>query len=250
MVEKNCTASLGLLGIFLALGLIGAAFVLGIQFKNLRSLGSIEVKGLAEEKFSADLAEWTVGSNIRGADYAEALKKIKEKQPILRNFLTDQGFSDTEIIVNNEEIKPYYEKYVDKEGGTHQSQKGFIASQQIVMTSKDLLKIEKARQAILNFKAQNEFVTYESPQYLLSKLEEIKHSLIAKATQDAHKRAEEFAKTGAVKVGAMREASQGSFNILSNIGNQEGDSWGGEYNKDTVDKHVRLVVTIKYGIEP
>lgn len=250
MTENNNSKSMGVLGILLALGLVCAAFVLGNQFKNLRTQGSIEVKGLAEEKRSSDLAEWSVGASVWGADYAQALKNIKENTPLVSKFLSTQGFTDSEIVVGAETIEPSYEKFIDDKGQSHRRQNGFTGSQNIVATSADLAKIETARQAILDFKAKNDFVTFQSPQYLLSNLEEIKHTLIAKATEDAYKRAAEFAKTGNAKVGAMRKASQGAFNIMSsNVADQEGDSWGGIYDKSTVDKQVRLVVTIEYGIE-
>lgn len=251
MVEKNSNSkSMGTLGFLLALGLICAAFVLGNQFKNLRTQGSIEVKGLAEEKRSSDLVEWNVGANIRGTDYAEALKNIKEKAPLVTQFLTSQQFTDSEIAVGAPTISPYYEEFTDDNGNHRTRKNGFMGEQSIVITSKDLTKIEKARQTILDFKAKNDFVTFQTPQYLLSNLEEIKHTLIAKATEDAYKRATEFAKTDRTKVGKMRKASQGAFNIMSsNVANQEGDSWGGVYDKSTIDKQVRLVVTIEYGIE-
>jgi len=51
MSEKNQTSSLPVLGVLLALGLMAAAFILGVQFKNLRQPGTITVKGVAEEKF-------------------------------------------------------------------------------------------------------------------------------------------------------------------------------------------------------
>ena len=50
--------------------------------------------------------------------------------------------------------------------------------------------------------------------------------------------------------GMMRSASQGAFNILSATSTDNDDSdYGGTYNKDTIDKKVRLVVTIEYGID-
>ena len=85
---------------------------------------------------------------------------------------------------------------------------------------------------------------------MLSNLETIKRDLIAQATADAQVRAEEFAKSGNTKVGMMRSASQGAFNILSaTSADNDASDYGGTYTKDTIDKKVRLVVTIEYGID-
>ena len=127
---------------------------------------------------------------------------------------------------------------------------GYTAKQTLTVSSRDLPRIQKALAALQNLKAQNEAYTFEQPQYLLSNLETIKRDLIAQATADAQVRAEEFAKSGNTKVGMMRSASQGAFNILSATSTDNDDSdYGGTYNKDTIDKKVRLVVTIEYGID-
>ena len=55
--------------------------------------------------------------------------------------------------------------------------------------------------------------------------------------------------TGGAAVGAMRSASQGSFNIYADGGEGSSDDYGGVYDKSTIGKNVRLVVTIEYGID-
>ena len=66
-------------------------------------------------------------------------------------------------------------------------------------------------QAIRNLRAKNDFIEFSEPQYLLGNLETIKRDLITQATEDAQKRAVEFAKTGGGKVGAMRSMTTPLF---------------------------------------
>jgi hypothetical protein len=66
--------------------------------------------------------------------------------------------------------------------------------------------------------------------------------------QNSKVRAGEFAKSGDVKVGRMRSASQGAFYILPAAGDQDVSDWGGSYDKSTVDKIARVVVTVDYAI--
>ena len=119
----------------------------------------------------------------------------------------------------------------------------------VTVNTKKLDKIQTAEQAIRNLRAKNDFIEFSEPQYLLGNLETIKRDLITQATEDAQKRAVEFAKTGGGKVGAMRSASQGSFNIYSDNGPGEDEDYGGTYDKSTIGKQVRLVVTIECAIE-
>ena len=237
-------------GIILALGLIAAAFVLGTQFKNLKQSGTITVKGLAEAPYKANLAQIQMGVSAWGQDYAGALANGKNDFKALQQFVASKGFSISSQNVTPISVEPYNEDYVDEQGQTRTRQNGYKATQTLSISSQELNKITNMLAQVQNYRISHESVTFEKPQYLLNDLEKIKHDLIAKATDDANKRAEEFAKTGHAKVGVMRSASQGSFNILDAHNPDTDDSdYGGTYNKDGVDKLVRLVVTIDYAIE-
>jgi hypothetical protein len=237
-------------GIILAIGLIAAAFVLGTQFKNLKQSGTITVKGLAEAPYKANLAQIQMGVSAWGQDYAGALANGKTDFKALQQFVASKGFSVSSQNVTPISVEPYNEDYVDEQGQTRTRQNGYKATQTLSISSQELNKITNMLAQVQNYRISHESVTFEKPQYLLNDLEKIKHDLIAKATDDANKRAEEFAKTGHAKVGVMRSASQGSFNILDAHNPDSDDSdYGGTYDKDGVDKLVRLVVTIDYAIE-
>jgi len=237
-------------GIILALGLIAAAFVLGTQFKNLKQSGTITVKGLAEAPYKANLAQIQMGVSAWGQDYAGALANGKNDFKALQQFVASKGSSVSSQNVTPISVEPYNEDYVDEQGQTRTRQNGYKATQTLSISSQELNKITNMLAQVQNYRISHESVTFEKPQYLLNDLEKIKHDLIAKATDDANKRAEEFAKTGHAKVGVMRSASQGSFNILDAHNPDTDDSdYGGTYDKDGVDKLVRLVVTIDYAIE-
>lgn len=237
-------------GIILAIGLIAAAFVLGTQFKNLKQSGTITVKGLAEAPYKANLAQIQMGVSAWGQDYASALANGKNDFKALQQFVASKGFSVSSQNVTPISVEPYNEDYVDEQGQTRTRQNGYKATQTLSISSQQLNKITNMLAQVQNYRISHESVTFEKPQYLLNDLEKIKHDLIAKATDDANKRAEEFAKTGHAKVGVMRSASQGSFNILDAHNPDSDDSdYGGTYDKDGVDKLVRLVVTIDYAIE-
>ena len=237
-------------GAILAMGLVVAAFVLGSQFKNLKQSGTITVKGLAEAPYKADLAQMQMGVSAWGQDYAGALANGKNDFKALQQFVASKGFSVSSQNVTPISVEPYNEDYVDEQGQTRTRQNGYKATQTLSISSQELNKITNMLAQVQNYRISHESVTFEKPQYLLNDLEKIKHDLIAKATDDANKRAEEFAKTGHAKVGVMRSASQGSFNILDAHNPDTDDSdYGGTYDKDGVDKLVRLVVTIDYAIE-
>ncbi len=252
MENKTITSkSLWVFALILSLGFVISAAVIGYAFKQSnRSQNSISVKGLSEKPIKADSARWeikvqtpTVSNSI-----PEAYQLLDQNIKALQAFFVEQGFKATDLQQGNKSSQSYYEEVQDVDGKTRREFKGYIAMQSIVISSRDIQKIEKA--------AKNAYLMDEKglsidqkPEYLVSNLEEIKMSLIANATQNAHSRANEFAKVGGVKVGTMRSASQGAFYILPESGSDEDSDYGGAYDKATINKIARVVVTINYAID-
>lgn len=235
--------------VILAIGLVLSAFILGSQFKHLKPTGSITVKGLAEANYQADLAQMQMGISTWGEDYATALRQGQQDFKQLQKFVSQKGFALEQQHITPIHVEAHYEDYTDEHGNYRSRQNGYKATQQLSISSSEMQKVSQMLDLIQEYRINHDFVTFENPQYLLSNLESIKHDLIGKATEDANKRAEQFAKTGKAKVGTMKSASQGSFNILNPNKADEDSEYGGSYDKDSIDKLVRLVVTIDYHIE-
>jgi len=247
-MERSRTAILP--AAVLAAGLIIAAFVLGSQLKHIGSgRDSIVVKGLAEKPIKADRVEWTVGVKVYADTFGATLALLRKERPLLDAFLEQQGISSDTRLASAEAVEPHMETVESPEGRYREVQKGFVGTQDVVVRSQDLAKIAGASKAVLEFKAGGRPVVYSSPLYLVSDLEAVKMSLIGDATRNAQTRAEEFARNGGVKVGTMSSASQGSFYILAAGANGEANDYGGVYDKSTVDKLARVVVTIEYRID-
>lgn len=233
----------------IAAGLVGGAWTLGSQFGRLRETGVITVKGLAEAEYRASLGTWRVGISAWGADYGAAMRENEKQYAVLKTFLQEQGFTEAELNAREMSVSRHMEEYTDAEGKQQTRHNGYTAERDFAVSTKDLDKLAKVQSAVLALRADNETVTFGSPDYYLEDLETIKRTLISRATEDAKVRAEEFAKSGNMKVGAMQSASQGTFDIQSaSPSGESADDYGGSYDTSTVDKKVRLVVTIQYRI--
>lgn len=248
--QKRFLSAMTILGLLLAIGMSSAAFILGVQAKRAVSgQQSITVKGLAEKPIQADSAEWTITIGVTSDTQANALTALADELKVVQAFLDKQGLDQSTWTIDVETIAPHYEEIFIKDM-PRQVQKGFDAYQNIRINTKDLAKITAANKAFLQLKADNHPVNAQPPSYLVSNLEAIKMSLIADATKNARSRATEFVKQDGVKVGVMKSASQGAFYILPVGGADDSDnSYGGVYDKSTIDKTARVVVTIVYNIE-
>lgn len=236
--------------IIFSVALIVAAAILGYQVKQVGGgRESISVKGLAEKPVRADRAEWTVRIQVKGDTIADALGKLRRERPGLDDFLARAGFDKGSLTESNESIDPNYEQVEGRNGQLRSVQQGHLARQSITIRTADIDTVIAASRAIVQYEADGNPVAYDEPQYLVSDLEDVKMSLIAAAMQNSRARAGEFARSGDVKVGAMRSASQGAFYILAATGDHDVSDWGGSYDKSTVDKIARVVVTVDYGID-
>ncbi|MEE9331445.1 MAG: SIMPL domain-containing protein [Methylophilaceae bacterium] len=248
--NKSFLNAMTILGLLLAIGMASAAFILGVQAKRaVTGQQSITVKGLAEKPVKADRAEWTINIAVPNATQAGALKAVASTRQVVEAFLEKQGFAKDNLRLDIEALRPHYEEVLTQ-GRFRQVQKGYEAYQNIHITSKDLAKITAANKAFLQLRADNYPVVAYTPNYLVGNLEEIKMSLIAEATKNARTRATEFVKQDGASVGVIKSARQGVFSILPVGSSNEGDDhYGGVYDKTTIDKVVRIVVTIVYNIE-
>lgn len=232
-----------------SVALVIAASVLGYQVKQVGGgRESISVKGLAEKPIKADSAEWRVMIQVKGDSSADALAKLRKERPQLDQFLATAGFDKASITDSNEATEPNYEQVEGRNGNMRPVQQGHIARQTLTIATPDIAKVIAASRAIVQFESEGHPVSFGDPQYLVSNLEEVKMSLIADAMKNSRTRAAEFAKNGDVEVGRMRSASQGAFYILPAGADQDVSDWGGSYDKSTVDKIARVVVTVDYGI--
>jgi hypothetical protein len=185
---------------------------------------------------------------VKGATNADALAALRKQKPALDQFLAGAGFEKTVLVESNEAVEPNYEQVEGRSGNMRQVQQGNIARLSIAINTTDIDKIIAAAKGIVQFEADGHPVTYGPAQFLVSNLEDVKMSLIGAAMRNSHTRAEEFAKNGDVAVGSMRSASQGAFYILPAGAESDVSDWGGTYDKTTVDKIARVVVTVDYGI--
>ena len=90
---QSTSKGLIILGVLLAVGMSAAAFIFGVQAKQIGATQqTITVKGVAEKAVDATNAEWSVTIKSRGEDFASALANLRQEKPALEGFLAQYGF--------------------------------------------------------------------------------------------------------------------------------------------------------------
>lgn len=237
-------------GTIVAIGFVMAAFIVSNMIKNVApSSDVITVKGLAEKPIKADNARWQLNIASSGNTAAEAYDKLRQDQEKVIKFIKAQGFSEQQISLGIERAQEMYKENRDANGNYERVFQGYKADRLILVETKDVNQMDLAAKQAFKLDEMDVAVINLQPEYLVSDLESVKMSLIADATKNAYIRATEFAKSGNAKVGAMKSASQGAFYILAAQGGTDDSDYGGVYDKSTINKTARVVVTINYGIK-
>lgn len=235
---------------FLFLGLaiiaLGVAFT-GLQIfeglKNFRSYDRyVTVKGLATKDLRADLAVWSINFTVTGNDLPEAQAQLESNREKVTAFLISSGLKAEDVRIQNIQV-------ADKQAQTYSSGGGeagprYVLSQALIARTNDIEAMIKASQSVSQLIKEGVVLGQPNggynaaPQFMFTKLNDVKPEMIANATKNARVSAEQFANDSGQKVGDIRSANQGVFEILPRDPNIS--------ETETPDKTVRVVSTIEY----
>jgi hypothetical protein len=217
----------------LALGMVLGGYLLGDGLKRAKDADrSVTVRGLAEKNVTADLAVWTIAYSAQAPTLAAAQADIDGDTAAIRDFFRKQGFAEADL----------------KQSGVGVSQNNFNGNESVTIRQRLQLRtgdIAKAKAAVARqFDLVRSGVQLDEGSgiaFSFTKLNDIKPAMVAEATRDARKSAEQFANDSGTGVGGIKSASQGYFSIEARDGEQAGYGVA-----DTPYKKVRVVTTIDF----
>ena len=229
----------------LALGLVLSSFFLSRLWVRVRQEQAIAVKGYAERDVVSDLGTLSFGWTVRGMTLPEASERLEAARNRMREYLLKAGFPEEDL-----RFGPFSLLRVMKrtpEGKETNEIEYFVLSQRVSVTAGDVEKIRAAAEGLTDLMSEGWEVEPSAPAYYLSNLGDLKMGLLAEATRDGYQREQTLARNSGGRVGALISASQGVFQITER-NSTEVSSWG-IYDTSTIEKTVRVVVTLEYAIE-
>ena len=98
---------------------------------------------------------------------------------------------------------------------------GYKVSQTVTVKYSRVAAVETISKESMSLIEQGLELNSNNPEFYYTKLSDLKLSLIEKATTDAHQRAEKIAKAAGSKLGALKKAGLGVFQITGQYENVE-----------------------------
>jgi hypothetical protein len=201
----------------------------------------VTVRGLAERDAKADLAILPLRFTRSGDDLAAVQTAIDGDVTKVRGFLAAQGFKPTEIDLGRLEVLDNNAR----EYGPQNARARFILGQTLVVRSNDVDRVQGATRNLSDLVRQGVVLQeFRGASYIFTKLNDVRPGMIKEATASARSGAAQFAADSGARLGGIRSASQGSFEINSRDPVSDGQSADA-----SVQKRLRVVTTITYALK-
>lgn len=235
--------------VVLSLSIALAGWFVGMGVQNIRTADRfVTVKGVAEREVKADLALWPIQLAVTDNDLAAAQTRLSQNAARVVAFLRANGVDSTEIELQTLRVTDIM---ANPFRGEQRPGTRFILQQTVNVRSDDPDRIQATSQKVGELVNAGVVLTSGpewgpgGPSYLFRKLNDLKPAMIAEATAQARKAAEQFARDSKSGLGGIHSANQGVFVILPR------DAAGSDQNPGIAEptqmyKIVRVVATVEY----
>lgn len=245
---ENNTAGLGL---FLAVGIIVGAWLLGWHFTEAKRIdnahrNSIQVKGYAQKDIESDLGQWMSMIKARSNELTSAYTLINDYKAKTIKYLVDNGIAESDIKLSAVYTREIFQQKDNGYGETNQLE-GYELTMNISFQSKDLDKVEKIAQESSELIRQGINISTFEPQFYYTKIEDLKLEMLGEASKNAFERAKRLAGNTGSDVGNLQSASQGVFQITSRNSTDVSDY--GSFDTQSRLKTIKAVITAEFSVE-
>ncbi len=221
--------------IFLGISIVLAAFVLGLMLvwtvRTLKSFDdTVTVRGLCEREVPADRVVLRISYTAQNNSLVDLRNTVENNDRTIIELIKKAGIKDDEIKYTTANFNDRYEDYYVSENLKFR----YNAQQTINIFSSNMDAVRKLQNTIDADLLKQDIISSTYASYEYNGLNDIKPSMIAESLEKARESAEEFAKNSHSKIGKMRTASQGYFDIE-------------DLDENTPQiKKIRVVTTVEY----
>lgn len=233
-------------GVALAIGLILSSLIFGWFFEKSRKGDQIvTVTGSARKRIKSDLVVWSAGVTYQAPTLAEAYRSLSENVPRVKQYLIGKGIPENEITISS--ITTTTLRKTDENGQESAEISGYSLRQQLDVRSTDIDKIAQIAREATELINQGILIESNSPQYLYTKLGDLKIEMLGEAAKDAKTRAERIAASTGNSIGNVRSAKMGVMQITAADSTEVSDA--GISDTSSIDKDITAVVNIGFAVE-
>lgn len=205
---------------------------------------AVTVTGSAKKEIRSDFVVWRATVSTQSTSLTAASQELQRQVAQLRAWFTSEKVADSIIGEKPVETAPVNETLAD--GRETGRVIGYRLSQTFELRSADVDAITKLSQRAGNLISQGVPLVTQPPEYLFTKLATLRIALLEEATKDAKLRAEAITRSTGGRVGSVREAKMGVFQITPRFSTEVSDY--GVNDVTSIEKDVTAVVRVTFAV--
>ncbi len=229
----------------LALGMIISVIIFSFVWKSMRNDNILTVTGSAKKPIISDFGIQRAVLQANNPDRKAAYQQIVQQMPTVLRFLDQKGFTKEQIEVFG--ISGYPVMEISANGSQTGRVSYFAYSQRFEVRSTDVNKIKELSMTLSSLVEKGLDINPEMPEYLYTKIDEIKVQVQADAAKNAKMRAEVIAKANERELGLLKDARMGIIQITPRNSNMVTDY--GVNDVSSIEKEITAVVTISFQLK-
>ncbi|MDJ0648535.1 MAG: SIMPL domain-containing protein [Xenococcaceae cyanobacterium MO_188.B19] len=234
----------GLSVLSLALVISSLVFAKGIQeFKRANDV--LVITGSAKRPIKSDYIILRLSVSSQESTAKIAYQNLKTQIEQVQAYLQEKQVSDDAISLSAMRTDTIPE--IGISGRNTGRILAYRLSQTLEIRSDEVERYAEISQQANELINEGVNLVSRPPEYLYTKLSEVRIEMVAEATKDAQARARAIANTTGNKVGAVRSARTGVFQITSR--NSTAVSDYGIYDTSSLEKDITAVVSVQFAME-
>lgn len=244
-INKSKNITWIIVALILTLGVIISAQILVNGIVSIKTVDTLTVKGSAKKQITSDFIVWTGSYSVQSPSLQEGYALLNKNTEQVKKYLMNNNVKEEDIIFSSIRTSENYEVLYN--GYNSNKIESYTLYQTVEISSNDIDKITEISRNSTSL--INEGVAFKSkdPQYFYTKLADLKIDMIALATEDAKNRAERMLETTNNKVGKLKSARVGIFQITPLYSNEISDY--GINDTSSYEKEITSVVTCEFEVK-
>lgn len=233
-------------GIAIAIGLVLSSAIFGWFFAKTKKVDeAITVTGSAKKRIKSDLVVWSATITYQSARASDAYKSLSESVPRVKQYLVSKGIPDAEITISA--VTTTAQHSTNSNGIETAEITGYSLKQSLEVRSTDVDKVAAIAREATELINQDILIESNPPQFLYTKLGDLKIEMLGDAAADAKTRAERIAASTGDKIGPVRSAKMGVMQITPADSTDVSDA--GISDTTSIDKDITAVVNVSFAVQ-
>jgi uncharacterized protein len=232
----------------LSLAIVLASLIASSAFLKAKRLDqTIKVTGSAKRRIKSDLMVWRTSVSAEATTLADAYSRLTRDVEKTKAFLIAQGFPDNQIVISAVKTTPIRSSPRGQQKMQAASEDAGSASfnnrvtsytlmQSLEIRSAEIDKLTATSRKVTQLINQGILLESNEPEYLYTKLAELKVAMLA-----------QIASSAGGKVGEMRSAEMGVMQVNAADANEI--SGYGVNDMNSVEKDVLAVVHVTFALD-